>query len=132
MIMKTLTTQIHGHIKPNSHSSRNFTGAIVASLHEVLLLSGTVIAALGLVLLFVWGAGFVAGNLLSASVWGLGFIFLGLAVDSRKTTAVLYVLSATALFVLAWLQTYLSADFIILTAMLLAAWFAYAVYRLLK
>jgi hypothetical protein len=130
--MKMYTTPIQQNPQLQTGTTSTIFSVMAASMQEILLLLSTAIAALGIILLSIWAAGFEAQNILSASTWGLGFVFLGLAVDNRRASAVLQVLTACSLFALAWLQNYVSADFVVVTGVVLAAWLAGLVFKLLK
>ena len=98
-------------------------------IQTILASLGALTTATAIVLLSVWMAGVEISNMVDASTWGLGLIFLGLAVDNRKPTAIFQVATGMALLVLAWLQHTVSPDFTIVSGVLVATWVAVRVFR---
>ena len=68
----------------------------------------------------------------SAGTWGISFIFLGMAVDNREPTAFFQLSTGLALMVLAWLHFTVSAEFMILSGVLVATWVSFELFRRLR
>lgn len=66
---------------------------------------------------------------LQATLWASGFVFLGLAIDSEKSTASLSLATGIALPVLAVLSSQVSVEIAIVAAALVAAWITAAIWR---
>lgn len=90
------------------------------------------VPAMALVVAAVWVVSLPQWILyFQVSVWAMGFVFLGLALDSRRfSISGLHILSGLALFLLAWLSRNLGGEFLIVAAVLVAAWVAAALFRL--
>ena len=127
--MKTLTTQA---TRQNQAISQSVLPTVAVSIQETLAAFSAAASVTLLVSLSIWIASMEVSHLSAAVSWGLGFIFAGLAVDGRGSTAVLQVITALSLFLLAFLQNYVSADFVIAAGALLATWSAGFVFRQLR
>ena len=67
---------------------------------------------------------------LQAGTLAFGFVFLALALESRLlVTALLHALSGLALFVLSRASIHFGAEFLLLSAVIMAAWLAWALFR---
>jgi len=127
--MKTLTSTIRGTRELETRIGRQWLGSVAMYLREILGLAVALIVAAALVTLSVWLAGRPAGPVLAACSWGIGFIFLGLAVDGRGWSAIIRAMTGVALPVLAVLASRVSADFMIVSGVLLAAWAGHSVLK---
>ena len=112
--MKTVNASIHQNLSLQSFTTRRHLPAILASMRNILALSGAGLTAVAIITLSVWAAGMEITMYLGVSTWGMGFIFLGLAVDNHGRTALFQLISGVALLVLALLQNSVSPDFIII------------------
>ena len=130
--MKTFNESIHQDLSIRSFTTRRHLPAILASMRNVLALSGAGLTAIAIITLSVWAAGLEINMYLGVSTWGIGFIFLGLAMDSNGRTALLQLMSGVALLVLALLQNSVSPDFIIISGVLLATWVAVVLFKRLS
>ncbi len=128
--MKTLTAPLQQYRKLKSDSRESWLGFAVTPMRNVLTLAVAVLTAAVVITLAVWSAGMGANPVLGVATWGLGFIFLGLAVDSQGLPALLRTATGVALLVLAVLQAQLSANLIIVSGVLLAAWAGFIVLKL--
>ena len=106
--------------------------AVAASANEIMALLGAAILGAAIVSLSVWIAGMQMTDVLGAGIWGVGFIFFGLAVDGKDPKAVFQAVTGIALLVLAWLQANVSADYIIVSGILVAAWAATSLFNRLR
>ena len=105
---------------------------VAASAHEIMALLSSVILAAVIVAASVWIAGLQITDVLGAGIWGVGIVFFGLAVDGKDPKAVLQVATGIALLVLAWLQANVSADYIIVSGILVAAWASTSLFKRLR
>ena len=127
--MKTLITQTA--LQPKA-ISQSILPTVAISISETLAAFSAVVSTTLIVFLSIWVASMEVSNISAAVTWGLGFVFAGLAVDGRGLTALLQVITAVSLLLLAYLQNYISADFVIAAGALLATWSAGIVFRQLK
>lgn len=127
--MKTYSVHIDQKRAPGSIASLKLIPAMTASIREVLALMSAVLVAASIITLSVWAAGMEINAFLGASTWALGFMFLGLAIDNRKRTAMFQLVTGLALLVLALLQNYVSPDFLIVSGTLVATWVAAALFK---
>ena len=130
--MKTFNTSIQQPRQAQVISAGNFIPAVAASAHEVMALLSSAILAATIVALSVWVAGMDMTDVLGAGIWGVGFVFFGLAVDGKDPKAVFQVVTGVALLVLAWLQANVSAEFIIVSGILVAGWAATSLFSRLR
>ena len=130
--MNTYPVSIQQAQRLQTGSRQQLIPAMIVSSRETLALWGAVMAAMALVLFFVWVASTATNNLIAGGTWGLGFIFLGLAADNRKRTAILQLTMGIALLGLALLQVAVSPDFILVSGTLIATWVAVTVFRQLQ
>ena len=105
---------------------------MVASLRDIMALTCAGLAAIAVITLSVWATGMGINAYLGVSIWGMGFIFLGLAVDNCGRLALFQLLTGVAFLVLALLQNSVSPDFIIVSGVLLATWFAVVLFKRLS
>ena len=130
--MKTFNASIHQDLSLHSFTARRHLPAILASMRNILALSGAGLTAIAIITLSVWAAGLEINMYLGVSTWGMGFIFLGLAMDNHGRTALFQLISGVALLVLALLQNSVSPDFIIISGALLATWVAVVLFKRLS
>jgi len=109
-----------------------FIPTVAASAHEILALLSAGILAATIIALSVWIAGMGMTDILGAGIWGVGIVFFGLAVDGKEPKAVLQVVTGVALLALAWLQANVSADYIIVSGVLVAGWAATGLFKRLR
>jgi len=130
--MKTINASLHQPRQVQTIPTGNVIPAIAASAQEILALLSSVALAATIVMLSVWVAGMEMTDILGAGIWGIGFIFFGLAVDSSDPKAVLHLVTGVALIVLAWLQANVSADYVIMSGILVAGWAATSLFKWLR
>ena len=130
--MKTFNASIHQNLSLHSFTARRHLPAFLASMRNILALSGAGLTAIAIITLSVWAAGLEINMYLGVSTWGMGFIFLGLAMDNHGRTALFQLISGVALLVLALLQNSVSPDFIIISGALLATWVAVVLFKRLS
>ena len=130
--MKTYTMPFQQNQRIQLSANEEILPAMTSSIKEILALLSAVSAAAAVVLLSVWVAGAEVSDLLGAGTWGVGFIFLGLAVDNREPVALLQLITGVALLILAGFGTFLSADFLIASGLLLATWVAAGLFKFLR
>jgi len=130
--MKTYTAPLPHSRQIQIPSGEKFFPAMAASIRVTLALLAAIATAAAVVMLSVWAAGLEMNGILGASSWGLGLVFLGLAVDNREPRALLQLVTGLALLVLAWLQAYVSPEYIIASGSLLAVWVAASLFKQLR
>jgi len=130
--MKTINASLHQLRQVQILPTGNLIQAMAASAQELLALLSSVALAAIIVMLSVWVAGMEMTDVLGAGIWGIGLIFFGLAVDGKDPKAVLQVITGIALLVLAWLQANISADYIIVSGILVAGWAATSLFKQLR
>ncbi len=130
--MKTINASLHQPRQVQTLPTGNLVQAMAASAQELLALLSAVALAATIVMLSVWVAGMEMTDILGAGIWGIGLIFFGLAVDGKDPKAVLQVITGISLLVLAWLQANVSADYVIMSGVLVASWVAVSVYKRLR
>ena len=130
--MKTYSAHFHREHRFQLSALQVHIPAMVISARDILTLLGALTVASAIVILSIWTAGTDSGNILGAASWGVALVFMALAVDSQAAAAVLKVLTGGALAVLAWLQSSVSPDYVILSGILVAAWIGVAVFRRLQ
>jgi fatty acid desaturase len=130
MGIQTVHFKHHHHLR-NPAESRAVP-VMVDSFRETLALLGAVSAAIAIVMFSVWVIGTPMQAIYSAMTWGAGLIFLAMAVDSSVSTAFLKAVTGLGLLFLAWLQGSVSADFTVVTGMLIALWVAASLFRRLR
>lgn len=130
--MKTL----HSTFQSNAKVARGNRGpvlpVVVDGTREVLALLSATTMAIALVFTGIWASGLEATDIVGAVCWGLGFIFIGNSIDKNGPAAVLNLFSGFAMWIVAWLQSAVSADFTIISSVILAAWVSVAVFRKLR
>jgi len=130
--MKALTVPIHQHKSSKRTLDRNILSVVSLSIPDLLALMGAVTVAASIILLTVWAAGTELNVFIGAGTWGMGFIFLGLAVDNRGSKAIYQFASGAGLLALAALHTTVSAEFAIVSGVLVATWVAVLMFRHLR
>lgn len=120
--MKTYFKPIQQNWQLQTLAKQRLIPFMVVPIQTILVFLGALTTATAIVLLSVWMAGVEISNIIGAGTWGLGFIYLGLAVDNHKPTAIFQLATGIALLVLAWLQHTVSPDFTIVSGVLLATW----------
>lgn len=129
--MKTCTATLHDPKQLQTVAKRKMLALLKISLREVAGLAIAVLAAAGIITLSAWLAAADGSPILAAATWALGFIYLASALDSHGPAALSRAATGMALPVLAMMQDRVSADFLIVAGVLLAAWTAWALARLL-
>lgn len=128
--MKTSTIALHsptrsGYVVSALVPKQNLARILCLSL--AILVSA--IPSFTLVILTTWASNVPALTpYLQATAWLTGFVFLALALESGRKTAVLLVLSAAVLFVSAPLAAMVSPEFLVVAALVIAAWTAPGIF----
>ena len=130
--MTTFTAPLQQHQQVNLTPGENFIPAVKTSINHGLALLSVITAAATIVLLSVWVAGMEISNVIDAGIWGVGLIFLGLAVDNDEPIALLQFVTGFVLLALAWLQFSVSADYIIVSGVIVASWVALSLFKRLR
>ena len=130
--MKTLTAHIHQHKSSERTLDMRILSVVGLSIPDLLALMAAVTVATSIILLTVWAAGSELNVFLGAATWGMGFILLGLAVDNHGSKALYQFTFGVGLLVLAALQNTVSADFAIVSGVLVASWVAVLMFRHLR
>ena len=130
--MNTLYTSLHQSSQVHGIPSGRYLTVIAASTREMLALLSATVLAVTIVVMSVGVAGMEITDVLSAAIWGVGLIFFGLAVDSSDIKAVLQLVTGVASLSLAWLQANVSADYIIVSGVVVAAWAAVSLFQRLR
>lgn len=130
--MRTYTAPFQPDRQVQFTSGKKIIPAMLAASRQILALTGAAISAAAVVLLSVWVAGMEMTNVIGAGIWGIGFVFFGLAIDNFGTKGLALFVTGAALFVLAWMQSAISADYIVISGIIVAAWVAVDLYRRLR
>jgi hypothetical protein len=130
--MTTFTAQLQQHRQVKLTPGENFIPSVKISINQGLALLSVITAAAAIVLLSVWVAGMEISNVIDAGIWGVGLIFLGLAVDNDEPVALLQFVTGIVLLALAWLQFSVSADYIIVSGVIVATWVAFSLFKRLR
>lgn len=130
--MRTYTAPFQPDRQVQFTSGKKIIPAMLAASRQILALTGAAISAAAVVLLSVWVAGMQMTNVIGAGIWGIGFVFLGLAIDNLGMKGLALFVTGGALFVLAWMQSVISADYIVISGIIVAAWVAMDLYRRLR
>jgi len=130
--MKTVSATTHHSLKVKTIATKKLGPILTASMRNIMALTWAGVTALILITLSVWTAGMEINTYFGAGSWGLGFIFLALALDNDKKHARYQLMTGVALLTSALLQGILSPGFMIITAAILGAWVAGAVFRRLS
>lgn len=130
--MKTYAAPIQPNRQLQTRAKQRLIPFMSILIQTILAFLGSLTTATAIVLLSVWAAGVEISNVIDASTWGLGFVYLGLATDNRKPTAIFQLATGIALLVLAWLQHTVSPDFTIVSGVLVATWVAIMIFRQLR
>jgi len=127
--MKTMTAPLLENQEHNSVTGEKLMPSMAASIRDAMTMMVAVLVAASIITMSVWVAGMEISTFIGAGIWGTGFIFLALAMDSRGPVALYQVITGIALPILALLQNRVSADFIIVSGVLLATWVAVALIK---
>ena len=130
--MKSLSTHLHPEHHFNKLPVPVRIAVVKAPLREIMALLSAVTVATGFVLLSVGLGVMGVVAFASATMWGMALVFFGLAVDSRRPLAILQSLTGLALVVLAWLQHAVSAEYLVVSGALIAAWAVVVIFERLK
>ena len=130
--MKIYSATIHQDSQSQRKRVRSMVPAIALTGSGILAALGSLAVAFMVILLSVLAAEAEITAVTGAVTWGLGLIFFALATDNRTSTSLLQIFTGAALFILAWLQFSVSADFTVVTGVLVAAWAALALFRQLR
>ena len=130
--MKTLNTLFDQPRQVQTIPADRLFSALTSSAQEILALLSATILATTIIVFSVGVAGMEMTDVLGAAIWGVGFIFFGLAVDSSDIKAALQLVTGIALLVLAWLQANVSAEFIIVSGVIVAGWAAASLFQRLR
>jgi len=128
--MKTHTiewTNINNHA---TTTTRNPVGRVNSAMSLTTKAFLALVPALAIVVGAAWlitAPGLVV--YLQATLWASGFVFLGLAIDSKKSVASLSLVTGIALPVLAVLSSRVAVEIAIVATVIVAAWVAAAIWR---
>lgn len=125
----TMTFDRESHISRIASKGKNaqWLSQALGSASLILL---SVLPAFTLLVLFTWGSSVPSLLPYMQAITGLsGFVFLALAVDAEKMAAVLQLLSAAAMFALAFVAASVSPELLIVAAAVVAAWTVPGLYR---
>ena len=119
----------------NDLPSRAAIAGSVRTLNRILCLAAKGFTALVPALAIVVGTAWAITlpgleQFLQASLWASGFVFLALAIDSEKPTIGWLLATGIALPVLALLSSFVTGEFAIVAAVIVAAWMAASTLRL--
>lgn len=128
--MKTHTMEWTDLNERNTAANVNPVGHVNSALR---LASNAFIALVPAVLIVVGAAWLITVPslvvYLQATLWTSGIVFLGLALDSQKSTIALSIATGLALPALAVLSSKLAIEFAVVAAALIAAWVAAAIWH---
>jgi len=130
--MKTYNLEIHKHKLLNTPATHRWGPGIDVFVIEMLAVLGALAVAISVILGSIWLATLDIKPLLGAGTWAVAFIFFALAFDKRGHVALFLAVTGGALVVLAWLQNTMTADYVIVSGVLVAIWVAIAVFRQFK
>jgi hypothetical protein len=130
--MKTYNLEMHKHKLLNTPTTNRWGPGINVFVVEMLAILGALAVAISVILMSIWLATLDIKPLLGAGTWAVAFIFFALAFDKRGAAALLLAITGAALVVLAWLQNTMTADYVIVSGVLLATWIAVAVFKQFK
>lgn len=130
--MKTISIPVEKNQKIVPTVSNRLIPAMAVSLRNLTVIIGAGIAATGLITFSVWVTVHVSGSYLAAVTWALAFIFLALSVDSRGRAALYQLTTGIAMLVLAFLQSIVTPDFVIVSGVLVASWVAALLFKRLS
>ena len=130
--MKTFTAPLQHDRKFKMPAELVSVPSLAASMREILALLSAVTAAIVIVMTAIWLAGAGFNNFIGAATWGIALVFLAVALDSRRDVALMLVTTSLVLMQLAWLQSTISSEFVIVIGVLMAMWGAVAVFRYLR
>ena len=130
--MKTMNSTIHSRSKVRAEGRERVLPVMMDGSKQALALLSAVTTATALVFLGIWISGFEAPHFVGAAIWAMGFVFLGIAVDKRGLVAIAHLVSGLTMLLLAWLQSTVSADFTMVSGVVLAAWASVLVFRQLR
>ena len=127
-------------IQLQSHGRAARAVSVPSALHRIDSLPCTAfmvlvsaLPAAAIVLLATWASGAHTVLPVAQAATGLsGFVFLALALESSRTVAAWQALTGLVLFTLAWASMAVSAEWLIVGAMALAAWVATALFHQLR
>jgi hypothetical protein len=105
--------------------------AMVINLRQLAAIMTGFMVALVLVIMSVWVTELGITRFAASAGWGVAMLFLAAAADNHRGTAILQLLMAVTLAFLAWAQYFVAAEWGIVSALLLAPWLMFAVYRFL-
>jgi len=128
--MKTHTiewTNINNH---STTTARNPVGRVNSAMNLATKAFLALVPALAIVVGAAWliaAPGLVV--YLQVTLWASGFVFLGLAIDSKKSVASLSLATGIALPILAVLSSRVAVEIAIVATVIVAAWVAAAIWR---
>ena len=130
--MKTYHLEMHKHKLLKTPVTHRWGPGINVFVIEMLAVFGALAVAISVILGSIWLATLDIKPLLGAGTWAVAFIFFALAFDKRGPAALFQAFTGVALVILAWLQNTMTADFTIVSGVLLATWVAVAVFKQFK
>jgi hypothetical protein len=130
--MKTYHLEMHKHKLLKTPVTHRWGPGINVFVIEMLAVLGALAVAISVILGSIWLATMDITPILGAGTWAAAFIFFALAFDKRGPTAFFLTLTGVLLVVLAWLQNTMTADYMIVSGVLLAAWVGVVVFKQIK
>ena len=130
--MKTFNLEIHTHKLLNTPTTHKLGPRFDVFVIEMLAVLGALAVAISVILVSIWMATLDIKPLLGAGTWAIAFIFFALAFDNRGPVALLLAITGVVLVVLAWLQSTMTMDYVIVSGVLVATWIAVAVFNQFK
>ena len=130
--MKAINTSYDQHHQVQNIPAERMFSALAASAQEILALMSAAVLATTIIVLSVGVAGMEMTDVLGAGIWAVGFIFFGLAVDNSEPKAILQLVTGVVLLALAWLQANVSAEYVIVSGVIVAGWAAVSLFQRLR
>lgn len=122
--MKSQSITLHASTRPQSSGKlADLYRAANRLPRLVFVVLASVIPPIGLIVLATWASNTPALLPAVQAAMGLsGLVFLALAMDAGRQTAVLYITTSILLFALSWASMSVSTELVVVAAMLVAAW----------
>ena len=127
--MKTLNPELHKYSLHKTTITRRWGPGLNVFVIDALSLLGALAVAVSVILVSIWLATMDVKPLAGAATWAVAFIFFALAFEKRGPAALFHALTGVALVVLAWLQNTMTADYTIVSGVLIAVTVAIAVFK---
>lgn len=132
--MKTSTIALHAPARSGKTESALVPKQDLArTLRLAFVILVSAIPTFTLVILTTWVSNVPAlMPYFQATAWLTGIVFLALALESDRKAAVALILSAVAMFVSAPLAASVSPDFLVVDALVIAAWTGHGVFGYIR